>query len=654
MVAIMRNSLLISFVVLAWVIASVLDDVASAAPVSAASETARSARATTAAATTASPTSGKDPSGAHWADGTLQKMSLEEKVGQLFMPWARVDFFNFSGPEYLELADAMKKFHLGGFVVTSPIESGLLKKGSPLDAASLTNQLQSDSTLPLLFAADFERGLPMRFHGGVVFPQAMAFGAAGSIEYAYQFGRVSAAEARAIGVQWNFYPDADVNSNPNNPIINTRAFGEDPSEVSELVKAYIRGVHEAHGMATAKHFPGHGDTDTDSHLSVSRITASRERLDQVELPPFRAAIAAGVDAIMVGHLSVPALEPDPNRVATISHSITTKLLREEMGFHGIIVTDAMDMNGVTRIFGGDRGTSAGKAAVEAVKAGADMIIIPADLDGAYNGVLEAVKSGDISTSRIDESVRKVLRAKAALGLHKNRLVDLNSVNNEVSRPENIALAQKIADDAVTVVRQKVSLNASEDAKLLPLTRSAAVSSEYTYHAAVAAANHLLVLVFTDDARGSDGRAFVREVSMRVPDARIFFIDDQQAALLAPYVLEASVNAERVVAAVFVTPSAGRATGSDTGSPMLERGSSAVLANVIKAANEKTVAVALGNPYVIAQYPAIQNYVCTFSSATVSELSAVKFLFGEMPARGHLPVTIPGIATRVAMPRAIQR
>ncbi len=243
-------------------------------------------------------------------------MSLEEKIGQLFMVWAKVDFMNFGGPEYLKLRDEMKRYHLGAFGITSPIDGGLLLKASPLDAAALTNQLQRDSDLPLFFAADFERGLPMRFRGGTVFPHAMAIGATGNTAYAYQFGRISAEEARAIGVHWNFYPDADVNSNPENPIINARAFGEDPGEVSELVKAFIHGVHDGHGMATAKHFPGHGDTATDSHLSLARVDATRERLDQVELPPFRAAIAAGVDAVMVGHLLVPSLESDPLRVAT--------------------------------------------------------------------------------------------------------------------------------------------------------------------------------------------------------------------------------------------------------------------------------------------------------------------------------------------------
>ena len=592
----------------------------------------------------AAATAASDPTGSQWAARTLKKMSLEEKVGQLIMVWAKVDFMNFTSADYLRLRDEMKLYHLGSFGITSPMDGGLLLKASPLDAAALINQLQRDSDLPLLFAADFERGLPMRFHGGTVFPHAMAFGATGNADYAYQFGRISAAEARAIGVHWNFYPDADVNSNPNNPIINTRAFGEDTAEVSTMVTAYIRGVHEGHGMATAKHFPGHGDTDTDSHLAVSRLNASLDRLNQVELPPFRAAIAAGVDSVMVAHLVVPAVEPDPNRVGTISYNITTKLLKEQLGFHGIVATDAMDMNGVTRIFGGNTPQSAGRAAVEALKSGADYIVIPGDLDGAYNGVLQAVRSGELTESRIDESVSKLLLAKAALGLHKNRLVDLNAVNSIVSLPENVALAQKVADEAVTLVREN-----QETHRILPLWRTGSGSSQYAYHSALAPGNRLLVLVFTDDARSDNGRALVREVRTRVPDARVIYVDDLLAGVLAPHILEAAVNAERIIAAVYVTPSAGR-TATDNGSPALDRLPSTVLANVLKAANDKTVVVALGSPYILAQYPAIQNYVCTFSNVPVSELSAVKFLFGEMPARGHLPVTIPGLTRRTPIPQ----
>jgi beta-N-acetylhexosaminidase len=609
----------------------------------------------------------RDPTGVRWADRTLRKMSLEEKVGQLFMVWARVEFMNPKGPDYARLRDEMLTYHLGSFGITASVESGLLVKASPLDAAALTNQLQRDSPLPLLFAADFERGLPMRFQGGTGFPHAMAIGATGSTGYAYQFGRITAAEARAIGIHWNFYPDADVNSNPDNPIINARAFGEDPAEVSALVSAFIRGVHNGGGMATAKHFPGHGDTSTDSHLALSRVDATRARLDQVELPPFRAAIAAGADAVMIGHLLVPSLEPDPNRPATISANITTGLLQNELGFHGIIVTDAMDMNGLTRIFGGNTPQSSGRAAVEALKAGVDLILIPGDLNGAYNGVLQAVHSGELSESRIDHSVAKILHAKAALGLQRNRFVDLNAVTSALERPENAAFAQQMADDAVTLVRQSAPQpvtdqpqaiapasapqNPPPQFKLLPLPPGSQATAQFAYHSAVAPGNHLLVLVFTDDVRSDNGRALAREVRDRVPDAHIVYIDDTLAPVLAPQVLAAAASAERIVAAVYAIPTPGRVPAADSGSPALASGTSALLADLLKAAAAKTVVVAMGNPYLIARYPAIQTYVCTFSSAQVSEESAAKFLFGEIPARGHLPITIPGIAQRVPMPAA---
>jgi beta-N-acetylhexosaminidase len=580
-----------------------------------------------------------DASGNRWAERALRHMSLEEKVGQLLMPWARVEFMNQGGPEFARLRDMMQRYHLGSFAVTVPQESGALLRGSPYDVAALTNALQHESPLPLLFAADFERGLPMRLRGGTGFPHAMAFGAAGDPQLAYEFGRVTAEEARAIGVQWNFYPDADVNSNPNNPIINTRAFGEDPAQVGAMVAAFVRGAHAGHGMATAKHFPGHGDTETDSHIAVPRLMATRSRLDALELVPFRAAMAAGVDAVMVAHLLVPSLEPDLNRTAVISHNITTALLRGQLGFRGLVVTDAMDMNGVTRLFGGNTPQSAGRAAVEALAAGNDLILIPGDLEGAYNGILAAVRGGELSEDRIDESVLRILRAKAALGLHKNRLVDLSAVEQKVSRPENVALAQRVADSALTLVRQNTVTH------LLPLARSQAAPAQFSYHAAEAASNRLLALIFVDDVRGENGRAFARELLARAPDARVIYVDEANASLLAPQALEAAANAERVVAAVYVTPSAGRTAVSDGGSPALPQGGAAVLGNLLRASGAKTVVVSLGTPYLIAQYPAIENYVCTFSNMPVSELSAVRFLFGEIPARGQLPVTIPGVAAR---------
>ncbi len=275
--------------------------------------------------------------------------------------------------------------------MTVPVDGPFLIKSEPYEAAMLLNHLQQDSKLPLLFAADFERGLTMRLNGPTIFPHAMAFGAAGKAEYSEAFGRITAEESRAIGIHWNFFPVADVNSNPVNPVINTRSFGEDPQQVGDLVAAYIKGAHEGGMLATAKHFPGHGDTATDSHLGVARVGGDLAHLKSVELPPFQKAIDAGVDSVMVAHVSVPALEPDPNRVATISSAVVTDLLKKQMKFQGIVTTDALDMAGLTRLYA----SNVGRAAVEAFKAGNDLLLIPADLEASYKAMLQAVGSGEI-------------------------------------------------------------------------------------------------------------------------------------------------------------------------------------------------------------------------------------------------------------------
>ena len=297
----------------------------------------------------------------------------------------------------------------------------------------------------------------------------MAFGAAGKAEYAEAFGRITAQESRAVGVHWNFFPDADVNSNPANPIINTRSFGEDPQQVGDLVAAYIRGSRANGMMTTAKHFPGHGDTATDSHLSVAQVTGDRARLNSVELAPFRKAIAAGVDSVMVAHVTVPALEPDPNRVATTSPAIVTDLLQHELGFQGIVVTDALDMAGLTRLYS----ANIGRAAVEAFKAGNDLLLIPADLDASYNAVLEAARSGEIPSARLDASVLKLLKAKASLWVCTRPDWWMWTPFPEiVGKPENLAMGQQIADDAVTLVR--------DNGKLLPLKQSGTVKDGLPY------------------------------------------------------------------------------------------------------------------------------------------------------------------------------
>jgi beta-N-acetylhexosaminidase len=580
--------------------------------------------------------------GEKWAEKTLHKLTLEEKVGQVFMIWCRASFLNVENPEYLQWRDDMQKYHVGSFAMTVHVDGPYLLRSEPYEAAELLNRLQSDSKLPLLFAADFERGVAMRLMGTTVFPHAMAFGGDGKVEDAEAFGRITAEESRAIGIHWNFFPDADVNSNPANPIINTRSFGEDPKQVGDLVTAYIKGAHEGGMLTTVKHFPGHGDTATDSHLGVASVNGDRAHLDSIELPPFRRAIAAGVDSVMVAHVTVPALDSDPNHVATISPAIVSDLLEKQLGFKGIIVTDALDMAGLTHLFA----NNIGRAAVEAFKAGNDLLLIPADFPASYNAMLQAVQSGEIPRERLDRSVLKILKIKASLGLQDARLVDVSAVDKVVGKPANLAFGQQVADDAVTLVR--------DNGKVLPLKSSlknhGTTQAALPYTTQEETHNQIVAVLFSDDVRTESGHAFAREFRARVPDARVIYLDPRFAAGMNDEVLKAVDAAQTVVAAVYVVPSAGK-VGNSVAMP---DATGALLQQLLDHAASKTAVIAMGNPYLAADFPKIENYMCTFSNATVSEIAAVKALFGEIAVHGHLPVSIPNVAQRGAgLDRAVQ-
>ena len=591
----------------------------------------------TACSALAAPPVHLDRKGERWAAATLRKMSLEEKIGQMIMPWARVEFMNVNDPKYLLLQEEMRKYHVGGFGVTVFTDAGSLLKSEPLEAAALTNGLQKDSKYPLLFAADFERGLSMRLNGATAFPAAMAFGAAGDPELARQFGKITAEEARAIGVQWNWFPVADVNSNPANPIINTRSFGEDPKLVSNMIDAYIAGARSEGMLTTVKHFPGHGDTDTDSHLTLARVNAGMDRLNQVELVPFRAAIAAGVDSVMTAHVTVPAIEPDPNRPASVSSKVITGLLKEQLGFKGLVVTDALDMGALTRVFSGTPAQISASEAVAAIQAGNDMVIIPADLDGAHNGLLQAVKTGTLTEKRIDESVLKILRIKASVGLDRNRFVNLAEVSKEVAKPENVAIAQQVADRAITLV--------SDASHLAPL-KTNPVASAQTLEAP-ANPSGIVAVIFTDNARNSEGgRMFAYQLRQRVPDAAVLYVDDANSSFIAPEVMTAVANAKSVIALAEAVPSARRTTqGQAGGSVALNQSAAQLLDNIMNSARGKTIVVAFGNPYIGSQIPNLGTYLCTFSNTPTSAIALAKALFGEISIQGRLPVTIPGIAER---------
>jgi len=581
-----------------------------------------------------------------WADKTLRKLSLEEKIGQMFLMRGRAEFLNVTSPDYLQLRDQIRRYHIGGVVLTVRTDGPFLLRNQPFEAATFTNRLQGESRLPLIFAADFERGLCTRLNGATVFPHAMAFGATGNPAYVEGFAQIVAQEARAIGVQWNFYPIADVNSNPANPIINTRSFGEDPKMVSEMVTAYIRAARDAGMMTTAKHFPGHGDTESDSHLQLARVGGDLQHLQNIELPPFEQAIAAGVDSVMVAHVTVPTLDPDPGRVASTSPLVIETLLKGQLGFKGLVVPDAMDMNALMRLFVGHDANPSARAAVEAVKAGNDMILIPADLDAAYNGLLNAVRSGEITEARIDESVRKILVTKATLGLVKARLVNIDALPNLIATPEHVAFGQLVADSAITLVR--------DNGQVLPLKKPAPANGTsgpaLSYQAEQEAGKRVLAVIFSDDVRTDSGRTLERELRARIPDANVIYVDPRIAAAMTPQVMQAVNEAQSVIAAVYLIPTAGKAVrvqGTVQNAIGLADAPADLLRQILANAGPRTVVVAVGTPYVAAEFPEVQTYLCTFSAASISEFSAVKALFGEIPIHGHLPVTIPNIAQRGA-------
>jgi len=596
--------------------------------------------------------------GDSWARKTLKKLSVEEKVGQILSVVAYAEFENTQSPDFTRLTGEIQQYHLGSVILTVHVRDGMLRKGGPYDAAMMTNALQEASKLPLLVSADFERGASMRMTAVPDFPAAMAFGATGKPEYAGRFAQIVARESRAMGVQWNFFPVADVNSNPLNPIINIRSYGADPEQVSDFVEAYIKGSREGGMLSTAKHFPGHGDTDRDTHVEFARVNGDMDRLNQVELKPFERAISAGVDSIMVAHVTAPAIDPRP-LPATLSSKVVTDLLKGQLHFQGIVVTDAMDMGALTSAYKSRGDTDphqiAGLAAVDAFKAGNDMILMPSDIEGAYDGLLQAVKSGDIPEARLDESVLKVLRAKASLGLNKDRFVDVDSVSQLVGRPEDMAFAQQVADESVTLVR--------DNQKAIPLVRAqvgtaqsgmgnpgtAPTTGAYTkLEGAPPSPSTLVAVVLNDDLRSESGRAFEDAFRKHAPGAEIFTVDPDVAGPMLNEINAAVANAKAVVVAAYSVPQSGKVVQTANGlhnTVSLTSGNADVVDSILKMAADKTVMIALGNPYLALDFPSVQTYVCTFSNTATSERAAVKTLFGDVPYRGHLPVSLPGIAER---------
>jgi len=546
------------------------------------------------------------PEQERWVETTLLQMSLEEKVGQVIFATYHGSFTSTDSEAYAQMMKDVNELHVGGFInVTQGSPLGYVKSQA-YPTAVLTNQLQSKAKLPLLFGADFERGTAMRLNEGTSFPTAMALAAGGNPKDAYAMGKTTALEARAVGIQWIYAPVADVNNNPGNPIINTRSFGENPARVAEFVSEFIRGVQENGGIATAKHFPGHGDTASDSHIDLPVIKADRERLDHLELVPFRAAIAAGVGSIMTGHLSVPALEPDPNTPATLSPRILTDLLRKQLGFEGLVVTDAMDMGGITVRY------APGDAAVRAFVAGADALLMPPVPEAAYDALLAAAKSGEITEERLDASVRRILLAKAKLGLDKNRLVDVDALNAKFGRTAWQTEAQEISDRGITMLR--------DTPRQLPLDGTKPTRA-------------LLVSLYSDP-EPYPGEDLERELRARC-DSLIALRADTKFAKADTLKLPSTDQYDVVILALFVRVS-DRKGDVDVPANQLP------LIDQIYKAGKPVITVGLGSPYLIEKFPQAETWLSAFGISDVAQISVARALFGQIPVQGHLPVTIPGV------------
>ena len=533
-------------------------------------------------------------------------MTLRDEVAQLVMIPFTGRPLNTRSREFRKIADLIRREHVGGMILVNVTQGRLVQKADPLEAAHFIDSMQTLSRVPLLIGGDLERGASMRLEGTTAFPHAMAFTAGGDPDAARIEGQVTAREARAIGINWVFYPVVDVNSNPDNPIINIRSFGENPEEVGKFGQAFIEGAHSVPGnyvLTTAKHFPGHGDTATDTHINLATITSDRKHLDTVEFVPFRASIAAGVDSIMTAHLAVPALEA-PDLPATLSPMILTTVLRDQLGFKGIVITDALEMGGIAK------GFSVGEASVRAVKAGADVLLMPRDPIAAIDAVVAAVKRGEIDRKRIQASVRRLLEAKVKVDLDIHPHVDLKKIPDVVNAPENSTRAEAIAAHGVTLIRN--------EGNLIPLNKNA----------------RTCFVAMVESHNGQEGDQFAEQLHQIAPGAPLFSIAPNEVKTSSAAILGTPCDTFVVAAWVSV---AGYKGNVGLGGDFPD------LLNSIIATNKPVVLVSLGNPYIVRAFAGVKAYLATFSTVPLSEGAALKALYGMIPINGKLPVSIPGIA-----------
>jgi beta-N-acetylhexosaminidase len=536
-----------------------------------------------------------------WVEDTLTAMSLEEKVGQLLFPVTSGAFKNIGSEEFHKIRLDLTENHVGGYHIG---------RGDPAAVALLTNDLQRIAKVPLLMTADLEAGAGLIYPNATRLPSAMALGAVDNEDLIHLAGKITAEEGRALGIHVSFHPVADVNNNPRNPIINIRSFGEDVGKVSRFAAAYIRGIQENGQIATAKHFPGHGDVSVDSHLELPVLDVDRERLNSLELPPFRAAIQQGVGAIMTAHIYVSRIEPQPGIPATLSHSLLTGVLRHEMRFDGIIFTDAMDMRAISANFG------IGDAAVRAVEAGADVILFPVDTAICLTSIRDAVIAGRITHARIDESVRRILRAKAKLDLHRNRFTDMERVTKVVGSAENQRFAREAIEAAVTLVR--------DDKHVTPLRPS---------DSRVFSVN---ILDRRDGWRdGSIGVTLNAELMKRFPRVVTAQIDDQSSPGELEMTKKLADEADAVLVNGFARVAAYKGSTNFNDAQLS-------LIRYFAASTKPMVFTMFGDPYLLLSIPELPNYTLVYDTHPAAEQAAVRAMTGEIDYRGRLPISLPGL------------
>ncbi|MDO3705154.1 glycoside hydrolase family 3 N-terminal domain-containing protein [Micromonospora sp. C28SCA-DRY-2] len=549
-----------------------------------------------------------------WVTSTLRHMSLEQKVGQLFAtyvygtdataPTAADRAANRAAFGVETPAEVIEEFHLGAVCYFSWSHN----LDSPRQIATLSNGLQraalgdgGKDRVPLLISTDQEQGVVLRMPAPAAqFPGAMALGAGRSPRDARSAAEITGRELRAVGIHQPYAPIADVNVDPANPVIGVRSFGADPTLVAELTAAQVTGFQRDAGTtAVAKHFPGHGDTDNDSHTDLPVINHTREEWDRIDAPPFRRAIAAGVESVMTAHIVVPALDPsgDP---ATLSPTILSGVLRGELGFRGVIVTDALNMAGVRQKYGDER------VPVLALKAGADQLLMPPDLRLARDAVLRAVATGELTERRIDESVRRILALKYRQGLAGSPLVDVEAAVRTVGAAEHLAAVTRVTDPTLTAVRN--------DAGLLPLARTDRSVLVTGWNSAAFAP----VATVADGFAARGARATARPATLP---------SDQAIAATA-------AEAARHDLTVVLVNKAWDVAVTDP------RASQRRLVAALLATGRPVVVVAVRDPYDIAYLPGVSSYLATYSYTRAAMDALVRALHGELSPRGRLPVTIP--------------